>query len=226
MLRAKLFGSRVFYKPVSLLRSYERKGRDVTREMNLIRRRRTAGRCDKHYDEMDNRAQTPRSDVPLNKSTWKRLVARKEVRDFVTRPELFSLLMWLPSLVVSRLSFLPFVSRPADILAGRFPTRAARLLRISSRQPSPRRSIDPRRARTAEMQGPFLRVRGERPRVPVSAIRSKNSRGRDAARREPSRRKEAASWISRINPHVCIMRSMRLLFCELLRYPESLFAKL
>jgi len=40
-------------------------------------------------------------------------------------------------LSLSRLSFLPFVSRPADILAGRFPTRAARyLLRISSRRGS------------------------------------------------------------------------------------------
>jgi len=90
----------------------------------------------------------------------------------------------------SRLSFLPFVSRPADILAGRFPTRSTRLLRISSRQPSPRRSIDSTNGRR-RMQGPFLRVRGERPHVPVSAIRSKNSRGQ--------RERMAIRCISHIN---------------------------
>lgn len=107
----------------------------------------------------------------------------KEIHDFITRPELFSLLMCFPSLPSSRLvSFLSFVSRPADILAGRFPTRRV----CFEFHDAPRRDGGHSRRdlsiRQARMQGPFLRVRGERPRVPVSAIRSKNPRAADASR--------------------------------------------
>lgn len=129
---------------------------------------------------MDNRAQT-QSD-PLNKSTWKLLMDRKEVRDFVTRPELFSLLMWLPSLV-SPFSRSSVGQRTFSSAAFQ---RAPRVCFEFLRRSHPREDLlIPTDEGTAEMQGLLLRVRGERPHVPVSAIRSKNSRGR----REPS-----ASW--------------------------------
>lgn len=141
-------------------------------------------RRDKHYNEIDNRTQTSRS-VPLNKSTWKHIAARKEVRDFVTRPELFSLLMWLPSLVVSSLlSPVPSVGQRTFSPAA-FQRESASNFFEAAIPAKIYRSDGRTDGRTAEMQGSFLRVRGERPHVPVSAICSKNSRGR----REPSRRK-------------------------------------
>jgi hypothetical protein len=92
-----------------------------------------------------------------------------------------------PLLSSSRLSFLPFVSRPADILASRFPTRAAPrvcfgFLHVS--HPCGDLSIH----RTdGKMQGPFLRVRMRRtaPRPRFRDMLRKKPRSRYA----PSRRK-------------------------------------
>lgn len=86
-------------------------------------------KSNKLYDEISCRRDASRRLVPSSKITKKTsgyMNSERRARDFITRPELFSLLMWLPSLVVSRLSFLPFVSRPADILVGRFPTSRRR----------------------------------------------------------------------------------------------------
>lgn len=68
----------------------------------------------------------------------------KEVRDFITRPELFSLLMWLPSPVVSS----PFSrssvgQRTFSPAAFQRAPRASAASNFSMRRPFPRRSIDP-----------------------------------------------------------------------------------
>lgn len=147
--------------------------------MDLIRRRCLSKRNNKHYGEQNNRDVAVRS----IKQMWKRTFGGSErsSRFRNAARALFS------SYVApfSRRLVSPFsrsVSRPADILAGRFPTRGSASNFFAAAIPAKIYRSD---GRTAKMQGPFLRVRGERPHVPVSAIRSKSSRGW----REPSRRK-------------------------------------
>lgn len=188
--------------------------------MDLIRRRCPPKRNNKHYDEMNNRAQTSRS-VPLNKCGNVLLVARKEVRDFVTRPELFSLLMWLPSLVVSSLlSPVPSVGQRTFSPAA---FQRAGLLRISSRQPSPRRSIDPtdERRRCRDL---FYVSEANGPTSPFPQY-ARKIREAGASRAG----EKAASWISRINrkSSSCASCSLtRVLFRELLFYLDLYLRRL